>query len=243
MDAGGRADVRTTRGSVRRVTGGDSAFMALVRAVAAGDAATTHELLAASPGLAIARAQHAATRQHPNDYYFDEIEHYLYVGDTALHVAAAGYRHDLARSLVRRGADVGAKNHRGAEPLRNAADGMPGSAGWDPAAQAATISYLIEAGADPDARDKSQVAPLHRAVRTRCAAAVRALLAGGADPQLTNRRGSTPLMLAARSTGRGGSGSPEARAQQEEIGRLLEHDPSGRGPRLRRVSEAMSTGR
>jgi hypothetical protein len=68
---------------------------------------------------------------------------------------------------------------------------------------------------------------------------VRALLAGGADPQLTNRRGSTPLMLATRSTGRGGSGSPEARAQQEEIVRLLEHDPSGRGPRLRRVSEPM----
>ena len=86
------------------MTGGDSAFMALVRAVAAGDAASTHELLAASPGLAITRAEHAATRQHPNDYYFDEIEHYLYVGDTALHVAAAGYRHDLARSLVRRGA-------------------------------------------------------------------------------------------------------------------------------------------
>jgi ankyrin repeat protein len=57
---------------------------------------------------------------------------------------------------------------------------MPGSPGWNPAAQAATIAYLIEAGADPNARDKSQVAPLHRAVRTRCAAAVGALLDGGA---------------------------------------------------------------
>jgi hypothetical protein len=31
------------------------------------------------------------------------------------------------------------------------------------------------------------------------------------------------LMLATRATGRGGSGVPEAKAQQQEIVRLLEH--------------------
>jgi ankyrin repeat protein len=85
-----------------------------------------------------------------------------------------------------------------------------------------TVTTLIEAGADPNAVDKSGVAPLHRAVRTRAAAAVRALIAGGADPRRPNKTGSTPMHLATQNTGRSGSGSPEAKAQQAEIIRLLE---------------------
>lgn len=77
------------------------------------------------------------------------------------------------------------------------------------------------AGADPNAIDKSGVAPLHRAVRNRCAAAVRALIDGGADPRAPNRNGSIPLLLVTQNTGRGGSGSAEAKAQQKEIVRLL----------------------
>ena len=83
------------------------------------------------------------------------------------------------------------------------------------------MAALIEAGADPDAADARGVAPLHRAVRTRSAQAVAALLAGGADASLPNRSGSTPLKLAQQTTGRGGSGSPEAKAEQAEILRLL----------------------
>jgi hypothetical protein len=65
------------------------------------------------------------------------------------------------------------------------------------------------------------VTPLHRAVRTRCAAAVKALLEAGADPRRKNKRGSTPMLLATQHTGRGGSGSPEAKAQQELTVQLL----------------------
>jgi hypothetical protein len=111
--------------------------MALVRAIVAGDGAAADELLAASPELAHAHAGRGATRQDAPDHYFDEIGHYLYAGDTALHVAAAGHRHE--------------------------------------------------------------------------------------HPRLANRGGSTPLMLATRGTGRSGSGSLEAKAQQQEIVRLLEH--------------------
>jgi hypothetical protein len=80
---------------------------------------------------------------------------------------------------------------------------------------------LISAGADPNALDRSGVSPLHRAVRTRSSAAVRALLDGGADARRPNKNGSTPLHLARTTTGRGGSGSAYAREQQADIVGLL----------------------
>jgi hypothetical protein len=50
---------------------------------------------------------------------------------------------------------------------------------------------------------------------------VEALLEVGADPRRKNGNGSTPLDLASQTTGRGGSGSEAAKAQQAEILRLL----------------------
>jgi ankyrin repeat protein len=123
--------------------------------------------------------------------------------------------------LLAAGANVHAKNRRGAEPLHYAADGLPGSRAWNPQAQKAIIACLILAGADPNAVDRNGATPLHRAVRTRCAAAVQALLEGGANLRATNNSGSTPMLLATRNTGRGGAGSVEAKAQQEQIVRLL----------------------
>jgi ankyrin repeat protein len=71
------------------------------------------------------------------------------------------------------------------------------------------------------------VAPLHRAVRTRCSAAVRALIDGGAAPQLKNKSGSTPLHLAVQNTGRSDSGSAAAKDEQGRvIAVLLEHGAS-----------------
>jgi ankyrin repeat protein len=201
---------------------GDSGLMALVRAIVVGDAAAALRLLATSPVLASASAEDGATRQAAKAYYLDEIAHYLYAGDTALHIAAAAYRLQIVRRLIAMGGDVRARNRRGAEPLHYAVDGVPGSRTWNPSAQASTVACLIEAGADPNAVDRSGVTPLHRAVRTRCAAAVRALLDGGADVRRKNKSGSTPMLLATRNTGRGGTGSPESKAQQEEIVRLLE---------------------
>ena len=201
--------------------------MALIRAIGVDDAAALR-LLAASPALASAQVAQGATRQAAADYYLDPIAHYVYAGDTALHVAAAAYRHEIAEKLIAMGASVRARNRRGAEPLHYAADGAPGAPTWNPEAQAAAIAILIAAGADPNAADNSGVMPLHRAVRTRCAAAVKALLAGGADRRAKNKSGSSPMQLAKRNTGRGGSGSPEAKAQQIEIVRLLEEAKGAR---------------
>jgi ankyrin repeat protein len=55
---------------------------------------------------------------------------------------------------------------------------------------------LVELGADPNAADKNGTAPVHRAARNRCAAALKALLDLGADPHVTNRSESTALQLA-----------------------------------------------
>jgi ankyrin repeat protein len=195
----------------------------LVDASVANDDALFSELLAASPALASARFSQGATRQgpRPSPQFIEEIGHHIYAGDTALHFAAASYRPKMADKLIWAGASVRAKNRRGAEPLHAAAFGIPGSPRWDPAAQAATIVCLIEAGADPNAQNMDGATPLHRAVRTRCAGAVRALLDHGADPAVRNKNGSTAIQLALLTTGRGGSGSPEAKDQQREILLLL----------------------
>ncbi|HEX4736221.1 MAG TPA: ankyrin repeat domain-containing protein [Allosphingosinicella sp.] len=193
----------------------------LMAAIASGDRPAALALVTADPRLATATLKEGATRAASTDRFLTEISHHVYAGDTALHVAAAAHSPEIARALIGLGADVAARNRRGATPLHYAADGSPGSARWDPAGQSATIAILIEAGADPNATDQNGVTPLHRAVRTRCAAAVGALLDGGADVRLRNDNGSTPVMLVTRQTGRSGSGSPEAKAQQAEIVRLF----------------------
>src|SRR5437660_11087940 len=158
-------------------TGGPhhNALMEIIQAIVVGDEAIASRLLVASPDLASACLEEGAARHGPDGYFLDEIKHYLYAGDTALHVAAAAYHYEIARKLIAADANVRARNRRGAEPLHYAVDGGPGSRHWNPGAQAATVASLIAAGADPNAVDKSGVMPLHRAVRTRCTAAVKVL--------------------------------------------------------------------
>jgi hypothetical protein len=199
----------------------DTDLLALLRAIAARQADTVSRLLAASPGLAQQALRIGASRTAPKPYFFEAVGHYVFAGDTALHLAAAAYQRATAEALLARGAPPAARNRRGAEPLHYAADGLPGAPTWNPEAQAAVVECLIEVGADANSADKSGVTPLHRAVRTRCAAAVCALLAHGADPLRKNQRGSTPLHLAVQNTGRGDTGSAPAREQQKEIIRLL----------------------
>lgn len=176
-----------------------------------------------------------ASRQQATDFFFASISHYLYVGDTALHMAAAAFSRPIAELLVAHGADCRARNRLGAEPLHCAA----GGGGREPLAQAKVIEYLIAVGADPNALDKQGVAPLHRAVRSRSLAAVQALLDGGADPRKGNKTGSTPLHLAVQTTGASGSGSTAAREQQAKIIKLLmkrgarSTDPDSRGKTVR----------
>src|SRR4051794_35281661 len=150
---------------------GDGQLLALFRAIAAGNVAEVAERLESSPGLATRPIEVGASRQGPDGYFLVAIRHHVYRGDTALHIAAAAHQGEVTEWLIARGADVRARNRRGAGPLHYAADGSPGAERWDPDAQVRVVAYLIEQGADPNALDNSGVAPLHRAVRTRCSSA------------------------------------------------------------------------
>src|ERR1700734_1153184 len=145
----------------------DDSLLALFAAIASRDHVGITRLLDQTPGLVTFPLRVGASRQDPRPYFLIPIRHYVYAGDTALHVAAAAHDRGLAETLVGHGAVVRARNRRGAEPLHYATDGSPGSDRWDPTAQSEMIGYLIEAGADPEALDNSGVGPLHRAVRTR----------------------------------------------------------------------------
>jgi hypothetical protein len=195
---------------------GTADLATLLVAIAAGDRPVVTASLDAAPALATARLARRA------EFFIDECHAQVYEGDTALHAAAFAYDVEIARDLVARGADVRARNRRGAEPLHAAAIGAPGTANWHPARQRAVIEYLIGAGADPNATAMGGVTPLHRAVRNRCSAAVAALLRAGADPRSANDHGSTPADLASRATGRGGVGSDAAKIEQQAIIDLLE---------------------
>ncbi|MGH9873804.1 MAG: ankyrin repeat domain-containing protein [Pyrinomonadaceae bacterium] len=194
-----------------------SAFLDLIQLVVDGNADEVARVLRTQPELALMASPRGATRQQSTECFYPAIGHYLYAGDTALHMAAAAISKAIAKQLIFCGADPRARNRRGAEPLHYAAD----SDRLELRAQADVIEYLVSVGADPNAVDKSGVAPLHRAVRRRSLAACRALLDGGADPRRRNGSGSTPLHLAVQTTGASGSGADTAREQQAEIIQLL----------------------
>ena len=195
----------------------DAALIELMRTIALHDRAAVAALIDANQDLASARLDGGATRQQSVDFFLTEISHHVYRGDTAVHVAAAASEPTIIRTLVERGGRVDATNRRGAQPLHYAVDGPA----REPDVERETVSVLIGLGADPNATDKNGTTPLLRAIRNRNAAAVEALLDLGADFRMTNKRGSTALQLASWTTGKSGSGSSYAKAQQEEIIRLL----------------------
>src|SRR6266516_2136151 len=117
----------------------------LLVAIAAGDRTVVRASLDAAPALATARL---ARR---DEFFIDDCHAQLYEGDTALHAAAFAYDLEIAGDLVARGADIRARNRRGAEPLHAAVIGAPGTTNWNPTRQRTVIEYLIDAGADPNA--------------------------------------------------------------------------------------------
>ncbi len=166
----------------------DAALLQLVRAIAAGETDAGSRQLVQMPSLAREGFATGASRTQSNAFLLKPDRRSRLCWRDGVARRRGTYQTQIVQQLIGLGADVRARNRR---------------------------------GADPNAADVSRVTPLHRAVRTRCAEAVKALLEHGADVARTNGSGSTPLKLARLTTGRGGSGSVEAKAQQQEILRLL----------------------
>src|ERR1700704_3642146 len=113
----------------------------ILEAIVNDDRAKVSALLKTDAGLATRLISEARL-------YQSSIFHWMYVGDTALHLAAAGYRVEIVRLLLAAGADPNAAmNHRRSSPLHYAADGYIIGAAWDPSRQVKTIRCLLSAGA------------------------------------------------------------------------------------------------
>jgi ankyrin repeat protein len=198
----------------------------LLAAIVTGDVPAAAAILGRTKALAAPRFS--------ADRLIESI-HWLYIGDTFLHLAAAALQPELATLLIECGVETNAVNRRGASALHYACDPRPKSSRWNPPRQSLVISVLVSAGALVDAADKGGATPLHRAVRARNAFAVRSLLEAGARVDLRlKKEGSTPLHLAVYGSGAGGTADTESE-QLEIIAVLLQHgaDPLARDARCR----------
>ena len=194
---------------MRRTAGSHRGADALLDAIVAADFSTVRVLLESEPEL----VRHTILA----DRLIKSVPHWLYIGDTPLHLAAAALEESIVRCLLDRAADPRAVNRRGASPLHYACDPRPRSGGvWNPEGQARIIDCLIGAGAVVNLADDGGVTPLHRAVRSRGVAAVHELLRHRANVSAALRvNGSTPLHLAV--TGSGAGGTADTNGEQLEI--------------------------
>ncbi len=168
-----RARYRSDR-ALTDVVGEHVERMDVFEAAAFGELDRVDELLAADPTL--------------NERFSED-------GFTALHLAAFFAPPETTRLLVDRGADVNARG-RGwmtGTPLNSAA-----GAGHTEAAR-----ILLQAGAEPDARQSQGWTPLHAAARTGNEELARLLLLAGADPDARDDEGRSVLDLAREGTDAG----------------------------------------
>jgi ankyrin repeat protein len=143
--------------------------LSIFEAAAVGDCRRLEALLEPDPGAALC---------------------YSHDGWTALHLTAFFSRTEAARLLLGRKADPSAvsRNPMANQPLHAAA-----AAGG---ADVGLVSALLDAGADPNARQRGGFRPLHSAAANGDAALVQLLLARGADRSAATDDGRTPLQVA-----------------------------------------------
>ncbi|MBI3849896.1 MAG: ankyrin repeat domain-containing protein [Verrucomicrobia bacterium] len=105
-------------------------------------------------------------------------------GNTALWNAINSRKVDVIRLLLANGANPDQLRADGYAPLVIAIGNLQDKA---------IVAALLDAKADPNAKDKSGMTPLHHAVQIGRKEFVELLLARGADPNIRNNQGQTPL--------------------------------------------------
>ena len=109
-------------------------------------------------------------------------------GFTALHFASFFNRPEIARDLIRHGADVAAvaRNPMKVMPLHSAAAAHSGE----------IVRLLLENGAPPNVPQEGGWVPLHQAAQIGDQEMVKVLLQHGADPALRNNDGKSAAEIA-----------------------------------------------
>jgi ankyrin repeat protein len=169
----------------------------LLQAVYRGDRETAASLLAEAPpgdvfeaaavgDVARLRELLDADRSLANAWSAD--------GAGPLHLAAYFGHPDAVGLLVERGADVDAhaRGFNGVAPLNSAA----ATSGSDEATSTECVRILLEAGADPNARQGGGLTALHSAALSRCAEMARLLVEHGGDRDAETDDGRTPHTMA-----------------------------------------------
>ncbi len=159
-------------------------------------------------------------------------KHHGQEGSTALHTAFQCHNYEAAELLIKRGADITARNKHGKTVLHEACNSKPDlrltkvlidaradvnakdedgntplhDATWR--SNVAMLELLIKAGAEVNAKSKSGTTPLHKACwgasfYSGNADLVKLLVRHGADIQARNRYGETPLHSACSLAGAG----------------------------------------
>jgi uncharacterized protein len=110
-------------------------------------------------------------------------------GFTALHLAAFFPHPEIARNLIRHGAEVAAcsQNAMRVTPLHSAAAAHSGE----------MVRLLLENGAPVNVQQQGGWTALHAAAHSRYKEMVKSLVQYGADPLIRNDQGKSPAELAA----------------------------------------------
>src|SRR5215470_16355655 len=112
----------------------------MIVAIVENDTRAAKRLLQKDAGLASQLIQ-------TEKLYDSAIFHWIYKGDTLLHLAAAGYRVEIVRLLLQAGADPNAaKNRRKSTPLHYAADGFITGPACAENLQVETLRCLVQEG-------------------------------------------------------------------------------------------------
>lgn len=107
-------------------------------------------------------------------------------GDTPLHYAAKYCQFDVAKTLIKNGADATAKNTKGYTPLHIASS----------TTKTEIVELLLNSGADPNAKASGGWSPMHDASMLGTPNVIRCLIKHGGDVNITDQSGTTPLSIA-----------------------------------------------